>query len=795
MGDFNLPNEDWAQFPAISTEYFCETEKFLTAKNFTQLVKEPTHKDGNVLDLVFTNYDEPEVLDIEKHPTFSDHFSISVGIPKNSGTMYTQTDLKQYSLAATDLNSIDLTLAQSLFSFELDQNSVDFIADWLISFQNILKQFLVSKRQKRKMLPDYLSSHSIHLFNCLQTELKQLNGLNLKNYMKYNTICKELENSIELDTNVFLDKFCAVNGDVNDCYKLIRKLKISDIPKTMIDPKKKKITGSSKIANAFNQYFGSVFNASDDTFTDFTDNVLNDVELSTEIAKEALDLSTDGIGPDGIHGQILRKCSNSLSIHFYNLSKVIIETGVYPTSWKKTIITPIFKEGLKNEIANYRPIASLSKLSLAFERILFRSISKHLQDKLSSHQFGFRKSRSCIIQLLSFFAKIFEWIDSKEKAFAIYLDYSKAFDRVPHSILLKKLRSLGLGGSLLKLIASYLQNRVQQVKIENCQSEECPITSGVPQGSVVGPLFFITFINDLPENCECVPFLFADDLKLASSSLFELQNDLLSLMKWSEENKLDFNLQKTKLLHFSKSKMQCDNLVLHMGENDIYPTTKSIRDLGVWVSPNLTWTDHINIKIANCYKRLAMLRRNLPKMLNPDMKFKLYRIYILPALAYASGVWHPNRGDFKKIQRLQRICFKWIDYRSSFHQLLDKYHHLPISLHLQMQDLLLFNKLTMGLYDFTIWDYVCSNQHNNNYELRSNTKNIFMSDYTRLKCTREFFFNRIIKLSNFVQQEYNIKLPNHPAAFESDLKRIYWNHYKTKYEDSGCKMFLKCSCC
>ena len=105
----------------------------------------------------------------------------------------------------------------------------------------------------------------------------------------------------------------------------------------MIDPKKKKITGSSKIANAFNQYFGSVFNASDDTFTDFTDNVLNDVELSTEIAKEALDLSTDGIGPDGIHGQILRKCSNSLSIHFYNLSKVIVKTGVYPTSWKKPL--------------------------------------------------------------------------------------------------------------------------------------------------------------------------------------------------------------------------------------------------------------------------------------------------------------------------------------------------------------------------------------------------------------------------------------------------------------------------
>ena len=295
--------------------------------------------------------------------------------------------------------------------------------------------------------------------------------------------------------------------------------------------------------------------------------------------------------------------------------------------------------------------------------------------------------------------------------------------------------------------------------------------------------------------CVCAPFLFADDLKIASSSLIELQKDLLSLMKWSEENQLDFNIKKTKLLQFSKSKIQSDYPVLYMGENDIYLTNNSIRDLGVWITPNLTWTDHINTKIANCYKRLAMLRRNLPKMLNPNMKFKLYRIYILPALTYASGVWYPNRGDLKKMQRLQRICFKWIDHRKPFHELLDQYHHLPISLYLQMQDLLLFNKLTYGLYDFAIWNYVCLNQQNKFYELRSNSSSTFMSENTRLKCTQEFFFNRITKLCKFVQHQYKIKLPNHPATLEFDLKKIYWKHYKTAYEDSCCNMFLKCSCC
>ena len=163
-----------------------------------------------------------------------------MGIPKNSEILDTQTDLEQHSLTATDINSVDLTLAQSLLSFELHQNSVDFIAYWLTSFEHILNQFIISKQQKRKKLPFCSTFHSIHLFNSLQTELKQLNGLNLKKHMKYNTICIELEYSIELDTNVFVEHLCAKNCDVNDCYKLIKKLNSSDIPKTRIDPKSKK---------------------------------------------------------------------------------------------------------------------------------------------------------------------------------------------------------------------------------------------------------------------------------------------------------------------------------------------------------------------------------------------------------------------------------------------------------------------------------------------------------------------------------------------------------------------------
>ena len=199
-------------------------------------------------------------------------------------------------------------------------------------------------------------------------------------------------------------------------------------------------------------------------------------------------------------------------------------------------------------------------------------------------------------------------------------------------------------------------------------------------------------------------------------------------MKWSEENKLGFNLQKTKLLHFSKSKIQCDNLVLHMGENEIYPTTKIIRDLGVWVSPNLTWTDHINIKIANCYKSLAMFRRNLPKMLNPDMKFKLYRIYILPALAYASGVWHPNRGDLKKYKGCSGSVSSGLTIGAHFINFLT---NITIYRSLYIFKCRICYCSTSSLWAFMTSPYgICSNQHNNKYELRSNTKNIFMGKWS-----------------------------------------------------------------
>ena len=169
-------------------------------------------------------------------------------------------------------------------------------------------------------------------------------------------------------------------------------LKKSVIPEKMIDPKKQTLTGCHAILNGFNKFSVSVFNASDNFFIDFTDNELNEVEISIGIAKDALNASSGGFGPDLIPSQVWRKSSNNISIHFYNLVSSIGEAVVYPTSWKQHFITLFLKDGPKDEIIKFLPTSSLSKLSLANEKIIYATVSKHLENNLSSHQFDFRQS-------------------------------------------------------------------------------------------------------------------------------------------------------------------------------------------------------------------------------------------------------------------------------------------------------------------------------------------------------------------------------------------------------------------
>ena len=221
---------------------------------------------------------------------------------------------------------------------------------------------------------------------------------------------------------------------------------------------------------------------------------------------------------------------------------------VWPDAWKTAYVSPLHKKQNNSDVTNYRPISLLPKLSLGLERVLFDHVYLKIRYKVSSSQYGFMSRRSTVTQLLSFCDKIFEGHEQGLFTTVFYADIKKAFDSVRHDRLLYKLASYGLDHDFLELLHSYLSNRYQRVRIDGMLSEIASVTSGVPQGSILGPLLFLLFVNDLPPTLSISSFLFADDLKCCSVNSTSLQTDLSALQRWCTENFLDLHPEKCKIL-------------------------------------------------------------------------------------------------------------------------------------------------------------------------------------------------------------------------------------------------------
>ena len=401
----------------------------------------------------------------------------------------------------------------------------------------------------------------------------------------------------------------------------------------------------------FNEYFHSTYTPSSDFLPsaeskDFSYVPrISAIELSVEEVQKTLQNldPSKAHGPNGIPSRLLVECASQLSSSIHYLFNKSLALSQIPVEWKLANIVPLHKNGKKDHVENDRPISLLSIISKVLERCVFNHISNHIQSHIHSAQYGFANVKSCTSQLLSVLNTIGKNLDKGLQSDVVLMDISKAFDTVDHSKLLQKLRDFGFSGLVLMWFRNYLSDRSKRVTVNGVTSTSMPITSGVPQGSILGPFLFSVYINDLPSyiSTSTGMGLFADDVKCyrcirTSEDGQALQEDILGLYKWSNDNNPSFNIPKCKVLSISRKVAPFTfpyNLNRHQ---QIRSNVES--DLGITLHSKLLWNDQVNKVRSKANKLLRLIRRSTLELTDVNARKFLCLQLVRSNFTYASQV-------------------------------------------------------------------------------------------------------------------------------------------------------------
>lgn len=391
---------------------------------------------------------------------------------------------------------------------------------------------------------------------------------------------------------------------------------------------------------------------------------LEDVVFSPNTIKEVITHITSNAasGPDDFPAILLKNCAEELSMPLYTLYHTSLDSGIIPSQLKLARVTPIYKGGSRAEPNNYRPIALTSHIIKVFERILVNWMTSYLEDnkKLSDNQYGFRSGRSCLAQLLAHHEKILTSLEHDTNVDVIYLDFAKAYDKVDHGILLHKVREIGITGKVGQWLHSFLTNRQQVVMVDGIVTQPSKVISGVPQGSVLGPLLFLIHITDINEYIQHSSIAsFADDTRILKEVTSDheaalLQSDLNALYAWAKVNNMAFNNNKFEHMFYS-SKQHTAEIHQYKAQDgtNIVPR-EHVRDLGVTLSSDGNFSIHITNVTKKARSQAAWILRTFKTRDSLPM-LTLYKSLVLPILEYCCQLWSPWKvSDKQMLEGVQR---------------------------------------------------------------------------------------------------------------------------------------------
>ena len=700
LGDLNFPNVVWASSTIKAGKSSQDNRsaykllEFMDNHLMIQHVEENTRADKNILDVVIMNNDDYlHNITVEKVKTTSDHDLVNCeflnlfkkpSVPQEPYSPANEFDQwnwnkSKWQNVRDDLQKINWeqllnseptvsqmnkTFNETVISVASKHSVKHNIKASNRKFIPLERRTLLKKKRRINSKINRLKyiNHTNKPKEQIDKELKQYNAEKekIETELKYLILEEQLRKEVEV-----LEKI-KTNPKAFYSYAK-RKMKVKSRIGPLKDKEGKLHSDPKNMSDLLQQQYKCVFSDPDtktDSNIETNDNLpgIDDIELSEDDFITAINLVSPSAaaGPDKFPICLLKECKNELAKPLCLIWKRSLETGEIPEILREQTIIPIFKKGSKADPANYRPVSLTSHIIKLFERVLRKKIVKYIDENniIVKEQYGFCSGKSCTTQLLKHFEKILEIIDNSANADVIYLDFSKAFDKVDHEILLDKVKAVGIKGKIHQWLRSFLSNRRQYVLVDNHKSEPEEVLSGVPQGTVLGPVLFILYINDLVtviKHSYCM--IFADDSKLIKmiESLEDrdlLEEDLQAVIEWAARNKMELNRLKFQLLSHGKS----DNLKAPYKIDDEINLEKSedVKDLGVTLSENSTFTTHIN-NIVSSAKRIASWTLRTFKSRSKEVVLLLYKTYVRPKLEYSCALWSPHLiKDISAIESVQR---------------------------------------------------------------------------------------------------------------------------------------------
>ena len=549
----------------------------------------------------------------------------------------------------------------------------------------------------------------------------------------------------------------------------------------LVDKDGARIESASGMAESFNEYFSSVFTAEkggdvpdgEQIFKGTEAERLLDLEITEEMVRaKLLRLRADkSAGVDDMSPRFLKLIQEQLVRPVYLLLRKSLDEGSVPLDWKTANVTPIYKKGCRSRAENYRPVSLTSQICKIVESVIRDAVVKHLEKNalIKNSQHGFRTGRSCLTNLLSFLDKATECWDHGDGMDVIYTDFSKAFDKVPHQRLLKKLDSHGIGGKVKAWVAAWLSNRQQRVCMRRQGSGWRSVISGVPQGSVLGPILFLIFINDI--DCGVLNWIlkFADDTKLfgkvnTSAEAASLQKDVDTLCNWASTWQMEFNVEKCKTMHLGSRNVRHNYSMNGQKLEEV----KSERDLGVIITNDLKVSEQCRQACNRANRMLGLIRRTISSR-DPVILTRLYKSLVRPHLEYSSVAWSPHyrkdRDMIEKVQhRFTRLfgALRQLDYDSR----LSRLGLWTLEERRNRADLIEVFKMSHGQSPISLDTFfkrdLNSRTRGHSYKLQK--------DYSKSEPRFHFFSNRVVKRWNLLPPEA-VSLTS-VNSFKSHLQKI-----------------------